>query len=87
MVKILPVMTIALALGGCDLTVRDTWRPVTPAADVASLRMRRVQVLTELERLERIQRRQVIIENRVAVGVQITRLNDELALINAALGE
>lgn len=80
------LIPISIVLAGCNVTVRDEYLvAASPRIEVLAAQTRRVQILTELEVLERQHRRTLRIEDRAVIQSQINRLRFELEELNAII--
>lgn len=75
---------LALLVGGCNLTVRDTVQTDNQLAVIAA-QTRRAQLIAEIEQLERLLRRTVTIDGRAVIQSNINRLRFEVEQLNAII--
>lgn len=73
---------LALLMGGCILTVRDNVPTDNGQTAIIVAQSRRIQLIGQIEQLERVLRRPLTIEARAAIQSNINRLRFEIERLN-----
>jgi 5,10-methylene-tetrahydrofolate dehydrogenase/methenyl tetrahydrofolate cyclohydrolase len=79
------VLVLALLVGGCNVTVREDWQIVNRQTEIIAAQTRRAQLIVEQERLERLLRRTVVIDDRAVIQSQINRARFEVEQLNSII--
>lgn len=79
------LLLLALLTASCNVTLRDEWPIENRQTAIIAAQTRRVQLITEIEVLERLLRRTVAVDSRAVIQSQINRMRFEIEQLNAVI--